>query len=129
MLGLCLKPTADTNKFIEMLARTSTGLRIDDWDQITIESYNISLEKFKNNIEAYSNKIAKQGKNKTEFYKISYIDAFGHEEFKTFEKKEYSSQAKLLYNDAEAMMEEYGESLSSEEKRQVLVDIINKVLI
>ena len=129
MLGLCLKPTADTNKFIEMFARTSTGLRIDDWDQITIESYNISLEKFKNNIEAYSNKIAKQGKNKTEFYKISYIDASGHEEFKTFEKKEYSSQAKLLYNDAEAMMEEYGESLSSEEKRQVLVDIINKVLV
>lgn len=129
MLELCLKPTADTNKFIEIFARTSTGLRIDDWDQITIESYNISLEKFKNNIEAYSNKIAKQGKNKTEFYKISYIDASGHEEFKTFEKKEYSSQAKLLYNDAEAMMEEYGESLSSEEKRQVLVDIINKVLI
>ena len=112
-----------------MFARTSTGLRIDDWDQITIESYNISLEKFKNNIESYSNKIAKQGKNKTEFYKISYIDATGHEEFKTFEKKEYSSAAKLLYNDAEAMMEEYGESLSSEEKRQVLVDIINKVLI
>lgn len=129
MLGLCLEPTADTNKFIEMFARTSTGLRIDDWDQITIESYNISLEKFKNNIEAYRNKIAKQGKNKTEFYKISYIDATGHEEFKTFEKKEYSSAAKLLYNDAEAMMEEYGESLSSEEKRQVLVDIINKVLI
>jgi len=112
-----------------MFARISTGLRIDDWDQITIESYNISLEKFKNNIEAYSNKITKQGKNKTEFYKISYIDASGHEEFKTFEKKEYSSQAKLLYNDAEAMMEEYGESLSSEEKRQVLVDIINKVLV
>ena len=66
---------------------------------------------------------------KTEFYKISYIDASGSEVYKTFEKQEYSPQAKLLYNDTEAIMHEYGESLSAEEKRQVLVDIINKVLI
>lgn len=129
MLNLCIKPTADATQFVEMFARTSTGLRIDDWDKITIESYNLSVEKFKNNVEAYNNKITKQGKNKTEFYKISYIDASGSEVYKTFEKQEYSPQAKLLYNDTEAIMHEYGESLSAEEKRQVLVDIINKVLI
>ena len=129
MLKLCIKPTADVTQFVEMFAKTATGLRIDDWDKITIESYNLSIEKFKNNVEAYSDKILKQGKNKTEFYKISYIDASGSEVYKTFEKQEYSPQAKLLYNDTEAIMQEYGESLSSEEKRQVLVDIINKVLI
>ena len=57
------------------------------------------------------------------------MDASGIESFKTFEKAEYSPKAKLLYNDAEAMMQEYGESLSSDEKRQVLVDIISKVLV
>lgn len=128
MLTLCIKPTADVTQFVESFARISTGLRIDDWDNITIDSYNISIKKFKDNIETYNNKIKEQGK-KTEFYKLSYTDASGNETFKTFERKEYSPQAKLLYSDAEAMMQEYGESLTAEEKRQVLVDIINKVLV
>ena len=129
MLNMCIKPTADVTQFVESFARTSTGLRIDDWDNVTIDSFNISVNKFKDNVEAYNDKIVKQGKNKTEFYKISYTDASGHEEFKTFEKTTYSPQAKLLYNDTEAIMQEYGESLTPDEKRQVLVDIINKVLV
>ena len=104
------------------------GLRIDDWDNITIDSYNITIKKFKENIEFYNDSLSSNNATK-EFYKISYTDASGIESFKTFKKMEYSSQAKLLYNDAEAMMQEYGESLTAEEKRQVLVDIIQKVLI
>ena len=34
-----------------------------------------------------------------------------------------------MLQELKAMMQEYGESLTSEEKRQVLVDIIQKVLI
>lgn len=128
MLKLCSNPTADEIQFVETFARTNTGLRIDDWDNITIDSYNITLKKFKENIEFYNDSLSSNNTTK-EFYKISYTDASGIESFKTFKKMEYSSQAKLLYNDAEAMMQEYGESLTSEEKRQVLVDIIQKVLI
>ena len=128
MFKLCINPTADTAQFIESFARINTGLRIDDWDNITIDSYNITIKKFKDNIESYNNSLTTDSSLK-EFYKISYTDASGIESFKTFKKMEYSSQAKLLYNDAEAMMQEYGESLTAEEKRQVLVDIIQKVLI
>ena len=128
MLKLCSNPSADAIQFIELFARTNTGLRIDDWDNITIDSYNITIKKFKDNIEFYNDSLSSNSDIK-EFYKISYTDASGIESFKTFKKMEYSSQAKLLYNDAEAMMQEYGESLTAEEKRQVLVDIIQKVLI
>ena len=128
MLKLCSNPTADAIQFVETFARTNTGLRIDDWDNITIDSYNITIKKFKENIEFYNDSLSSNNVTK-EFYKISYTDASGIESFKTFKKMEYSSQAKLLYNDAEAMMQEYGESLTAEEKRQVLVDIIQKVLI
>ena len=33
-----------------------------------------------------------------------------------------------MYDDAAAMIDEYGDSLSTSEKRQVLIDIINKLL-
>lgn len=128
ILNLCVNPTANENELIESIAKISTGLRIEDWDNVTIDAFNISIEKFKENIETYDKKIKKKGTAKAEFYKISYVDASGFESFKTFEKTEYSPQAKLLYNDAEAMMQEYGESLTPDEKRQVLVDIISKVL-
>ena len=128
MLKLCSNPSSDTVHFIELFARISTGLRIDDWDNITIDSYNITIKKFKDNIELFNDSISSDNDIR-EFYKISYTDSAGIESFKTFKKIEYSSQAKLLYNDAEAMMQEYGESLTPEEKRQVLVDIIQKVLI
>ena len=129
MLNLCVNSTADTIQFIESLARIATGLRIDDWDNVTINTFNIAIRNFKEDIETYNKNLKQKGTRKTEFYKISYVDASGIESFKTFEKAEYSPQAKLLYNDAEAMMQEYGESLSSDEKRQVLVDIISKVLV
>lgn len=128
MLNLCVNSTADTAQFIESLARIATGLRIDDWDNLTINTFNISIRNFKEDIETYNKNLKQKGSRKTEFYKISYVDAAGIESFKIFEKTEYSPQAKLLYNDAEAMMQEYGESLSPDEKRQVLVDIISKVL-
>lgn len=41
---------------------------------------------------------------------------------------EYSSQAKIMYNDLIATIEdEYGESISNSEKRQVLMDIIERL--
>ena len=91
---------------------------------LTKRNKNVIIKKYL----ATDKKIKKKGTAKAEFYKISYVDASGFESFKTFEKTEYSPQAKLLYNDAEAMMQEYGESLTPDEKRQVLVDIISKVL-
>ena len=33
-----------------------------------------------------------------------------------------------MYSDVEAMIEEYGEAISKEEKRQILIDAINKLL-
>lgn len=33
-----------------------------------------------------------------------------------------------MYNDAAAMIDEYGDSLTADQKRQVLIDVINKLL-
>lgn len=129
LLTLCFNITPDSQKFIEDLAKASIGLRIDDWSESTISIFIPAIVGFKTSIESYNEKmtstngrIANNG-----IYKISFIDEVGNEKFKTFDKTEYSNEAQLMYNDAQAMIEEYGESLSPNEKRQVLIDIINKL--
>lgn len=130
MLQLCCDVTPDSEKFIEDLARPATGLRIDDWGEVTIDGFIRSISNFVTTIESYSQKV-KQSENQAAIgsYKISFVDDSGIETFKTFDKTELPENAQLLYNDLEAMLtEEYGASLSDNEKRQVLIDIIGKLL-
>lgn len=130
MLQLCYDVTPDSEKFIEDLARPATGLRIDDWGEVTIDGFIRSISSFVTTIENYNQKI-KQSENQIAVgsYKISFVDDLGNETFKTFDKTELPENAQLLYNDLEAILtEEYGASLSDNEKRQVLINIIGKLL-
>ncbi len=130
LLSVCATITPDHAKFIEDLARPATNLRIDDWGEITVDCFVEAVKNFVSSVNAYNEKTQKQiGTLNTGSYKITYIDDSGNETFKTYDKAELSSSAQLLYNDLEAiLMEEYGASLSSDEKRQVLIDIIGKIL-
>lgn len=130
LLTVCSHITPDCEKFVEDLARPATNLRIDDWGEITIDCFVQVVSDFVTTVNAYNEKTQQaMGASITGSYKISYVDDTGNETFKTYDKTELTSHAKLLYNDIEAMlMEEYGASLSSDEKRQVLIDIIGKLL-
>lgn len=130
LLQLCCEVTPDSEKFIEDLSRPATGLRIDDWGEVTIDGFIRSISNFVTTIDCYNKKV-KQSENQVAAgsYKISFIDDSGAETFKTFDKTELPENAQLLYNDLEAMLtEEYGASLSDNEKRQVLIEIIGKLL-
>jgi len=128
LLALFKSITPDSKKFIEDVARNTIGLRIDDWDQMSIETFVASIKKLKDTVETFNNDISRiQDANKAS-YKITVIDEDGSESYKTFDRTEYNEKAKLLYNDAEAMLEEYGQALSNNEKRQVFIDIIQKLL-
>ena len=130
LLNICLSITPDENRFVEELARASTGLRIDDWGEITIDGFLRAVREFVDTINSYNSRLITSGKEVVAgSYKISYIDDSGEETYKTFDRAELSDVAKLLYNDIDAMLtEEYGESLSANEKRQVLISIIEKTL-
>ena len=55
----------------------------------------------------------------------SLVDDDGNEHYKTFDKTELSANANLMFNDLESIInEEYGDSLSANEKRQVLFELI-----
>ena len=128
MLSICLNITPDENKFIEELARTATSLRIDDWSEITIEAFVKAVGDFVETINNFKDRISETNEISAGSYRITFIDEKGKESYRTFDRAEYTKAAKLLYDDAASLIEEYGESLSNSEKRQVLIDIINKLL-
>ena len=130
MLQICAEITPDSEKFVEDLARPATGLRIDDWGEISIDGFIHSVSEFVTTVENYNHQVKQSdGPNLGGSYKLSFIDDTGVETFKTFDKTNLPDNAQLLYNDLEAMLtEEYGAALSDNEKRQVLIDIISKLL-
>ncbi len=130
LLNICKGITADSFKFVEYLAKESIGLRIEDWNDDTILSFTSTIRAFKISVEAYNNNITGTGNKakKVASYKIGFITDEGVETFKTFDKAIYSAKAQLMLNDAEALLDEYGEALSPSEKRQVLMDTLSKLL-
>lgn len=128
MLAVCCNATPDEIKFIEELARVTTGLRIDDWAEITVEGFIKAVKNFVYTVENFSKSIKEVADEPKSGYRITFTDESGHETYRTFNSASYSERAQLMYNDAAAMIDEYGDSLTADQKRQVLIDVINKLL-
>ena len=120
--------TPDEHQFIEVLSRIATGLRIEDWTDLTADIFLNTIDAFIKNISSYD-KDTKIGALSYEgSYKLSFTDESGNTTYKTFNKSEYSQMGKVMLSDVESMIEEYGEAISNDEKRQILIDAINNLL-
>ena len=108
-----------------------TDLNIEDWNQTTYMQFKNNLIIYKETAESYveENKKADNYEENLEEnqYKISFFDESEKLLVKKFKKIEKSPRAKLLYNSIEAQLEAMGQSLSEQEKRQVLIEILCKL--
>ena len=111
----------------QRLARALTSLRVEDWSSKTILLFIQSLESFKKTVEEYSAKIGNSSNEAANSYKLIFTSSSGAEITKIFEKIEYSKKAVLLKNEIETALEEMGRSISEQEKRQVLIEILEKL--
>lgn len=128
VLELMRTINSDERIFTERLAKALTGLRIDDWDDKTIGYFLDELKKFKETVETQDKHFTSSNVSQSNnVYKLTYIDEDGNERIKTFNKIEYSNMARLLINEINSALDEYGQALSDGEKRQVLMEIIEKL--
>lgn len=121
--------------FIEKMALSLTGLQIKDWNDDMVLSF---LEKLKSFVAAIKEYAQTHKSEKTEkaqnaassdgSYEILFCSSDGQSQKKKFTKIPYSKRAKLLLNDMENAMEEMGQSITPQEKRQVLMDLLEKLL-
>jgi len=116
----------DEIELFNKIAKHLTGLRMTDWEDSTIVYFLNSLIKFKEVVEETNNSTNEQITS-SGMYKISYIDDNGKESVKTLTRVETSRKAQLLNNDITSLLEDFGESISTNEKRQVLLDILEKL--
>ena len=88
-----------------------------------------AIKEYKATAEAFASKIddAVENTATTSSYELSYIDETGNAVTKRFEKVEFSKRAKLLMNMITADVESMGTSISDQEKRQIMMEILQKL--
>lgn len=119
--------TTNDSQFIERLGKVTCSLRIDDWDAKTIPLFLEYIVRFKETIDSF-NQQKFNGAVSSDEYRITFIDDAGKETTKSFAKVDYSPRAKLLLNAVANAIDEMGESISEQEKRQVLIEMLEKLL-
>lgn len=124
VLDLISTTSNDEKLFITRMAKAISSLRIEDWNSHTIDSFIIEAQAFKEVVDEYNGRVLSGELSTINSYRIVFTDELGEEVSKSFEKVEVSSKASLLMNDIRTSLEEMGKSISEQEKRQVLMEIL-----
>lgn len=127
ILDLMKNVTNDEHAFVQKLAKTTTGLRIEDWKPSTIDVFLEKLNDFKKSIEEHDRCGLEDSTHGAKKYTVIFSDDTGNDIVKTFNKAEYSNNAKLLLNDMTTSLDEMGEAITKQEKRQVLMELLEKL--
>jgi hypothetical protein len=119
--------TNDESMFVQRLGKVMTSLRIEDWNSDTLKSFLSELDDFKKTDEEFNKKRKDGSTISSDMYKLSFVSKDGSEVVRTFAKTEYSPRARLLLNEITSNMEEYGNALTGQEKRQILMELLEKI--
>ncbi len=118
----------DENSFIRNLARIATDLRIDDWTESIIEQFKKTVASYKETAESFSvNEDSDDVVGTPNSYQVTFISDKGEVITKRFERTETTRRGTLLYNQIQANLDSMGQSISDQEKRQILMEILNKL--
>lgn len=119
--------TNDEDMFITRLAKLTTGLRLEDWDAKTIKQYLVALARFMKTAKDFHSSIVAETINETSSYQVTFADEEGASTTRRFDKVDVSSRGKLLFNQITAALEAMGHSISEQEKRQILMEVLKKL--
>lgn len=126
VLEIMQSVTNDEKSFVQRIAKTVTGLRVEDWNDKVISSFAEELTAFKKTVEDFNEQSASDNE-KGDSYKLVTMTSDGQEIVKSFNRSEYSARAKLLYNDILNSIDEMGQAITDQEKRQILFEILEKL--
>ena len=126
-LQLLSTATADEELFIARLAKLATGLRLEDWDNKTDAKYIASLTVYRDTAKQFHQKVVAETINDTSSYQVTFADEEGNNTTRRFDKVTVSPKGKLLFNQITAALDSMGHSISEQEKRQVLMEVLKKI--
>jgi hypothetical protein len=125
ILELMATVTHDEFAFLQRIGKAVTGLRVEDWNNDTATVFFASLRAFKDKIEAFNKK--KKDDPAGTGYRLVIAGKDGRETVKIFPQTKTSRRAELLRNEITTALDEMGQSISDAEKRQVIMEILEKL--
>lgn len=124
----------DEFKVIKSLAVTLTGINTVDWSETTVLIYEKQLTEYIETLKNYKySEPAKVYLEEDELnntkgnYFINFVNEDGSITKRNFEKVECSKKANILKSEITNIFDEYGQSISDSEKRQVLLKILEEL--
>ena len=121
ILELMATVTHDESAFLQRLAKTVTGLRVEDWNRDTVTLFLQTLQAFKEKIETFDKK---KSTGIGTGYRLVVTDRHGGETIKVIPKTATTPRAELLRNEIATALEEMGQAITEAEKRQILMEIL-----
>lgn len=116
------------NEFITKLARITTGLNINDWNDSTFSIFEENILLYKETAEGFHGQDTIDDTDTApDSYQVTFIDDKGNPTIKRFEKVEITNRGKLLLNAINAEIDSMGNAISESEKRQILMDVLKKI--
>ena len=128
-LELCRTDGINDNELLHSIVRYATGLRLTDWSDQTFVDFQNKIKQYKETacgfeVEDSQESVATEEPHSD--YEFTFLNAQGKAAKKRFAKIDYSPRAKLLRNSLLANIEAMGQSISEQEKRQVIAEILQE---
>lgn len=127
-LALFQSMTNDEDTFIARLAKICTDLRLEDWDDNTHSRFSKKLNQYKATAEQYHSVAEKQSNDHADSnYQVTFVEESGVAITKRFDRVEISKRGKLLLNAIASDIDSMGHSITEQEKRQILMEVLKKL--
>ena len=129
-LALLKAISNDEDTFIARLAKVTTDLRIEDWNDQTLEICINNLQRHKKTAEAFRGEVSKSHSDQpieSNTYQITFASSDGSLETRRFERVLTSNRGKLLLNKITADLDSFGQAVTEAEKRQILMEVLKKL--
>lgn len=125
----------DENKLIKSLALSITGINTVDWSESTLTIYERQLSEYITTLKNYKytnteNKSIIEDipeSNSSGAYYINFVDDNGKITKRNFNRVTCSKKAGVLETELVNILNEYGQSINENEKRQVLINILEEL--
>lgn len=129
-LALLRSISNDEDTFIARLAKVTTDLRIEDWNDRTLETCVEKLQRYKKTAEAFRAEVSgssQEQQSDGNTYQVTFASSDGVLETRRFERISTSNRAKLLLNKITADLDSFGQAVTEAEKRQILMEVLKKL--
>jgi hypothetical protein len=113
--------------FLKKLIKEVAGLRIEDWSDYTYNEFLTNLNQAKQHIEQFNSQALTNEHISSKLVKIQVFDDVGEKVEYSFERCEISQLGQLLLNNLQSSIDGFADSISTNEKREILLTLLNKI--